>query len=136
MKFRLSQKVKDQLWWLMISVDYDYSRVTIAEHELTKDGLSLWLEDKNDFKNTVDECLKLDISLTDFAKVIKADNLNSYKGSKMHASKNFLYKARIEIAPPIQWYSDDATLYEQKCAREAALRAILSQLIETENFTD
>ncbi|MDB5010067.1 MAG: hypothetical protein JWQ06_856, partial [Mucilaginibacter sp.] len=27
---KISQKLKDELWWMIISVDYDYSRITIA----------------------------------------------------------------------------------------------------------
>ena len=31
---KLNQKLKDALWWLVISVDYDYSRISIADHEI------------------------------------------------------------------------------------------------------
>jgi hypothetical protein len=129
---KINQKLKNKLWWLVISVDYDYSRITIAEHEIDDDMLTLWLEDKQDFKNSLDECLQLEISLKQFAKIIKAENLNSYEGTKMHPVKNFMYKARIEINAPIPWYQDDATLTEQQWAREALLKAVLTQLIETE----
>ena len=129
---KLPQKLKDKLWWLIISVDYDYSRITIAEHEIDDDVLILWLEDKQDFKNSLDDCLRLDISLKQFAKVIKAENMNSYEGSKMHPVKNFIYKTRIEINEPIGWYQDDATHTEQQWAREAVLRLLLTQLVETE----
>ena len=129
---KIAQKLKDQLWWLIISVDYDYSRIAIADHDLTDDTLTLWLEDKHDFKNSLDECLQLDIKGREFAKVIKAENLNSYEGSKMHPTKNFVYKARIEINAPLRWYQDDAAIIEQQWAREAILRAILTQLVETE----
>ena len=43
------------------------------------------------------ECLQLDLPLKQFAKIIKAENLNSYEGTKLHPDKNFAYKARIEI---------------------------------------
>ncbi|MDB4903108.1 MAG: hypothetical protein JWQ63_2389 [Mucilaginibacter sp.] len=129
---KLSQKLKDKLWWLVISVDYDYSRITIAEHEIDGDILTIWLEDKQDFKNSLDECLKIDISAKQFAKVIKAENLNSYEGSKMHPTKNFVYKTRIEINDPINWYRDDASITEQQWAREAVLRLLLTQLVENE----
>ena len=129
---KINQKLKDKLWWLVISVDYDYSRITIADHDLNEDILTLWLEDKHDFKNSLDECLQLDISAKQFAKLIKAENLNSYEGSKMHPSKNFVYKTRIEINAPVTWYLDDATLTEQQWAREATLKQLLTQLVETE----
>ncbi|XHR92560.1 hypothetical protein ACFJIV_19690 [Mucilaginibacter sp. UC70_90] len=58
---KISQKLKSQLWWLIISVDYDYSRITIAEHDIADEVLTLWLEDKQDFKNSIDECLQVDI---------------------------------------------------------------------------
>jgi hypothetical protein len=129
---RISQKLKDKLWWLVISVDYDYSRITIAEHEIDGDILTIWLEDKQDFKNSLDECLKIDIPAKQFAKVIKSENLNSYEGSKMHPTKNFVYKTRIEINDPINWYRDDASITEQQWAREAVLRLLLTQLVENE----
>jgi hypothetical protein len=129
---KISQKLKDQLWWLVISVDYDYSRITIADHDINENSLTLWLEDKHDFKNSLDECLQVDISARQFAKLIKSENLNSYEGSKMHPTKNFVYKTRIEINEPIAWYMEDASFTEQQWAREAVLKLLLTQLIETE----
>ena len=111
---KISQKLKDQLWWMIISVDYDYSRITVADHELNEDTLTLWLEDKHDFKNSLEECLQLDIAVKQFTKVIRAENLNSYEGTKMHPKKNFIYKARIEINEPVRWYQEDASLIEQQ----------------------
>jgi len=131
---KLTQKLKDELWWLVISVDYNYSRINIAEHEINGDYLTLWLEDKQDFKNTLDECLQLDISLKNFAKMIRADGLNSYEGTKVHPKKGFLYKTRIEINEPIAWYREDASLTEQQWAREAAVKSVLTQLVETEVY--
>ena len=130
---KIPQKLKDELWWLVISVDYDYSRISIAEHELNEDMLTLWLEDKHDFKNSLSDCLQLDIPIRQFAKMIKSENLNSYEGTKMHPKKNFLYKTRIDINEPIAWYQDDASLIEQQWAREAMLKSLLTQLVETES---
>jgi hypothetical protein len=129
---KIAQKLKDQLWWLIISVDYDYSRIAIADHDLTDETLTLWLEDKHDFKNSLDECLQVDVKAREFAKIIKGEHLNSYDGSKMHPTKNFVYKARIEINAPLKWYQDDAAIIEQQWAREAVLKAMLTQLVETE----
>lgn len=133
---KLTQKLKDELWWLIISVDYDYSRICIADHEINGEILTLWLEDKQDFKNTLDDCLKLDIKLVNFAKLIRTEEMNSYEGTKMHPKKGFVYKARIEINPPIVWYQQDATATEQQWAREAMLKFILTQLVETEVFEE
>jgi hypothetical protein len=129
---KISQKLKDKLWWMIISVDYDYSRITVADQELNEDILTLWLEDKHDFKNSLEECLQVDIAVKQFAKVIRAENLNSYEGTKMHPRKNFIYKTRIEINEPIRWYQEDASITEQKWAREAVVKLLLTQLIENE----
>lgn len=133
---KLNQKLKDELWWLVISVDYDYSRISIADYEINGETLTLWLEDKQDFKNSLDECLQLDISLKNFAKMIRADNLNSYEGTKMHPKGNYLYKTRIEINEPIKWYREDASETEQQWAREAALKSVLTQLVESEVYDE
>jgi hypothetical protein len=133
---KIAQKLKDQLWWLIITVDYNYSRISIADHELTDDTLTLWLEDKHDFKNSLDECLQLDISVKNFAKIIKTENLNSYEGQRLHPNKQFVYKTRVQINEAITWYKHDATLVEQQWTREAMLRAILTQLVETEAAAD
>lgn len=128
----IPKKLKDKLWWLIISVDYDYSRITIADNDFCNDTLTLWLEDKHDFKNSLDDCLQVDISAKQFAKIIRAENINSYEGTKIHPTKNFMYKTRIEINDPITWYLDDASLIEQQWAREAVLKLLLTQLVETE----
>jgi len=130
---KINQKLKDKLWWLIISVDYNYSRITIADHDLRDDDvLTLWLEDKQDFKNSLDDCLQVDIPAKQFAKLIRAENLNSYEGSKIHPTKNYVYRTRIEINEPLAWYIDDATQTEQQWAREAVLKQLLTELVETE----
>lgn len=128
----ITKQLKDQLWWLVISVDYDYSRIIIAEHELNDDVLTLWLEDKHDFKNSLDDCLQLEISEKQFSKIIKAENFNSYEGRKIHPTKNFVYKTRVNINEPITWYLENATAVEQQWAREAVLKQLLTKLIENE----
>ena len=131
---QLTKKLKNELWWLVIGVDYDYSRISIADHEISGDTLTLWLEDKHDFKNSLDECLELNISLKNFARMIREDNLNSYEGNQVHPKKGFVYKTRIEINEPIKWYREDASPTEQQWAREAALKSVLTQLVETEVY--
>lgn len=131
---KLNQKLKDELWWLVISVDYDYSRITIADYELTSDVLTLWLEDKQDFKNSLEECLQLDISIKNFAKMIRSEGFNSYEGTKIHPKKGFVYKTRIEINEPLKWYKEDASPTEQQWARDAALKNVLTQLVESEVY--
>ena len=133
---KINQKLKDQLWWLVISVDYDYSRITIADYDFNNETLTLWLEDKHDFKNSLDECLQFDMPEKQFAKIITAEKLNSYEGTKIHPIKNYVYKTRIKINEPIAWYRDDATATEQQWTREAVLKHLLTQLIETETRCD
>jgi len=117
---------------MIISVDYDYTRISIADHELNDGNLTLWLEDKHDFKNSLEECLQMDITAKQFAKVIKNENLNSYEGTKMHPTKKFLFKTRIEVNEPIKWYQEDASVIEQQWAREAVVKTLLTQLVENE----
>lgn len=117
---------------MIISVDYDYGRISIADHEIGEDAITLWLEDKHDFKNSLEECLELNIPFRQFAKVIRNEHLNSYEGTKMHPRKNFIYKTWIEINEPVRWYKEDATAAEQQWAREAVVKSILTQLVENE----
>jgi hypothetical protein len=131
---RMNQKTRNELWWLIISVDYTYSRIAIADYELNGQTLTLWLEDKQDFKNTLDECLQLTIPVSHLMKLIKTENMNSYEGTRMHPTKNYMYTTRIPISSPMQWYLHDATPNEQQWAREALLKSILTQLIETETY--
>jgi hypothetical protein len=129
---KIAQKLKDKLWWMIISVDYDYSRISVADHEMNDGTLTLWLEDKHDFKNSLEECLQLDIPAKQFAKVIRNEKLNSYEGTKIHPKKGFIYKTQIEINEPVRWYREDASLIEQQWAREAVVKTILTQLVENE----
>jgi len=131
---KIPHKLKNELWWLIISVDFDYSRIAIADHEINADILTLWLEDKHDFKNSLDECLQADIQLKQFARLIKAENMNSYEGTKTHPQKGFSYTTRVAINEPIRWYLEDASPTEQLWAREAMMKAILTQLVETEIY--
>lgn len=129
---KIAQKLKDKLWWMIISVDYDYSRISVADHEMNDGILTIWLEDKQDFKNSLEECLQLDIPAKQFAKVIRNEKLNSYEGTKIHPKKGFIYKTQIEINEPVRWYREDASLIEQQWAREAVVKTILTQLVENE----
>ncbi len=117
---------------MIISVDYDYSRISVADHEMNDGVLTLWLEDKQDFKNSLEECLQLDIPAKQFAKVIRNEKLNSYEGTKIHPKKGFIYKTQIEINEPVRWYREDASLVEQQWASEAVVKTILTQLVENE----
>lgn len=125
----IPQDTQDRLWWLIIEVDYDTSRIVIGEHEISDQCLTLYLEDKNDFKNHIDDCVKVEIQMDDFKKIIKDGGFNSYDGTKMHPKKKFVYKTRIQINEPLAWYNDDATIVEQGWVRDAALRELLQHLL-------
>ncbi len=128
----MNLKTRNELWWLIISVDYNYSRIAIADHDLNGQTLTLWLEDKQDFKNTLDECLQLHIPVKHFTRLIKKEGLNSYEGTRVHPQKKYVYNTRIAINEPLQWYLYDATPNEQHWAREALLKQLLTQLVETD----
>lgn len=76
------------------------------------------------------------ISLKNFAKIIKAENLNSYESRKLHPKGNFCYKTYIEISEPVKWYREDASLIEQQWPHEAALKNILTHLVENEVYNE
>jgi hypothetical protein len=130
----MNLKTRNELWWLVINVDYTYSRIAVADHELNGQTLTLWLEDKQDYKNCLDECLQLHIPVKEFARLIKTEGLNSYEGMRMHPKKKYLYTTRVAINEPMHWYQYDATPTEQQWAREALLKSILTQLVETETY--
>lgn len=116
---------------LILSVEHDFSRIVIADHDINDDMLIFFLEDKYDFKDTLDECLQLDIPVNQFAELISKEQMNSYEGSAMHSTKHYVYRTRIAIGEPITWYKDEATPAEQQYAREAMLKQLLTQLIES-----
>ncbi len=128
-KLTVSHTKQTELFTLLMSVDYDYSRLTIAEHELNNENLIIYIEDKQDFKNTMDELLMVEIPVKQFASIIAENNLNSYEGEKMHPVKKFMYKTQIVINEPIKWYEEDAALIEQQWAREAVLKTLIEQLV-------
>ncbi|WP_345955326.1 hypothetical protein [Mucilaginibacter sp. PAMB04168] len=130
----MNLKTRNELWWLIISVDYTYSRIAIADHELNGQTLTLWLEDKQDYKNKLDECLQLNIPVKYLTKIIKTEHMNSYEGTRMHSKKKYLFPTRIQISEPLHWYQYDASPIEQQWAREALLKTILTQLVETETY--
>jgi hypothetical protein len=123
----LSKEVTEQILWLIISVNYDYSRIVIAEHEFNDQALTLYLEDKQDFKNTVDECLNITVPIAEFEAFIEKGNYNKYEGRKQSESGR-PYNGLITVSEPFEWYCNDATQYQQRTVREALVEAILKQV--------
>ena len=128
----LNSKQKSQLWWLIISCDYDYDRIIIADHDLDDGNLTLWLEDKHDFKNSLDECLEIIVPVKEFAKFIKTENLNSNEEEVIDGRSGKLRLAYVEIDTPVTWYNSIASLSEQQQAREVLLKKLLTILVEND----
>lgn len=121
------QETNSGLLSLMLSVNFDRSRVVIADHEITDNFLRVYLEDKEDFKSGISDCLMYSMPISQFASIISSEGLNSYPGT-LFTERGRSYEGRIEINEPIQWYNEDATLYEQSIARDAALSHILQSV--------
>ena len=133
-RVKIPQQLRSELWWMIVNVDFDYGRISIADHEIDEDQLIIWLEDKHDFKNSLEDCLQVSIPLKQFAKVINVEHMNTYEAIQMHPKKKFLHKTRVIINEAISWYLDDATTIEQEWARQSLLKKLLTQLIESEIF--
>jgi hypothetical protein len=121
------QETTSGLILLLASANFDKSRITIAEHELSDHFLTLYLEDKQDFKENIEDTLMYKLPVSKFASIIEVEELNSYPGVK-YSHEGRPYDAQIEINKPIKWYEQDANHYQQKIAREAALEYILKNL--------
>lgn len=121
------QQTTSGLLMLLLSANFEKRRIVIAEHELSDNFLTLYLEDRQDFKENLEDTLMYKLPVSTFAEIIKSENLNSYPGVKYTESGRG-YDAQIEINAPIKWYEQDANPYQQKIAREAALAHILKSL--------
>jgi len=126
--YTIDQKTKEALFNLLTSVDFDLKRIVIAEHEIDANVITLLLEDSQNIAPSFAECLHLEISLEEFAKLISKKGHNSYEGTKKTESGRY-YKGRVEIAEPIKFYTNDATPFHQKCIREELLEEVLNELI-------
>ncbi len=98
---------------LFCSVNFDKDRIVVAEHELTDSALIIYLEDRDDFKSTLDETVMVELPVAEFAKLIATSGINSYDGVK-YSHSGRAYDARIEINEPIAWFEEDATTFERK----------------------
>lgn len=124
----INQETKTALILLLASTDNDLSRISIADNELNETVLILWLEDKQDFKNSLEECVAVNIPVEEFAKYIRDEELNAYQGTKERKDHS-IYKCMIEINEPIDYYLSDATAYQQRFIREELVRAIFKQIL-------
>lgn len=102
---------------LLCSVNFDKERIIIAEQERTVEGLTLYLEDKYDRKETLDETVLVEVSNEQFAEFIVKNELNSYPGT-LFSESGRPYAGRIVISEPLDWYDQDASEYEQSYTRD------------------
>lgn len=126
--YTIKKETKDELFSLVTSADFDLKRIVIADYEIDDHCLTLYLEDKNDFKETFDQCVQLNISIEEFGAFIKRNEYNSYAGTNVH-SKGFIYPTRIEINQPIKFYREDATSQHQEWMREELVEEILKEIL-------
>lgn len=115
---KLNKIQKSQVWSLILLADFDFSRIVIADYDLDGDHLTLWIEDRFNPMPAIDECVRLDIPVADFAKCIEVSALNTH----------IILQKHIKIDEPMNWYHNDANLSEQKEAREEMLAEIINAL--------
>lgn len=121
------QKTNHDLLLLLINADFDKSRIVIAEHQLSVHFLTLYLEDKHDFKPNLDDTLLYKLPTSQFAAIILSEGYNSYEGT-LHTQHDRPYPGRVTINEPLVWWEKDATLYQQKEVLHTALQYILATL--------
>lgn len=129
-KTGITKQQRADLWRLM---GYDFNNHTnlrILENDFDGEELTLWLDDKTSPADHNDDCVIITISAEHFTKVIADDELNSYE-ENLYDEKGCLYHTRkVIINEPIKWYTEDAAKIEKLYAREAALKSVLTNLIE------
>jgi hypothetical protein len=109
------QKTNISLLSLYCSVNFDKDRVVIADHELSENFLTLYLEDKNSPATEIDESLMYKLPISKFAEIIESNDLNSYEGT-LYTHHGRPYEGRVIINHPIRWFNQDASLDDQKYA--------------------
>jgi hypothetical protein len=102
----------------------DFGSMSIADHDMDHEHLTLWLEDVRFPKASIDDCLRIEIPLNQVENFIKAEKLNVCEVRKMHEEKEFVFSTEVEIAEPLDWYNLDASASEQRMVREALFRGL------------
>ena len=121
------QSTNSGLLQLLMAANFDKKRIVIADYDLSDHFLTLYLEDKKSPVADLSDALMYKLPVSRFAEVIKSEGLNSYEGTLYNESGR-TYEGRIGIAKPIKWYNQDATLFQQESARDAALTCILKNI--------
>lgn len=123
------QKTNAELLKLLISVNFDKSRIVIAEYELSDNFLTLYLEDKEDIKADLSDTLMYKLPVSKFAEIIRSENLNSYEGVKFTESGRS-YNAQIEMNEPIAWFEQDASEFFKR----ETITAVLKHILKTDSI--
>jgi hypothetical protein len=118
------QRTNMSLLSLFCAANFDPNRIHIADHDLSDHFLTLYLEDKNNIKSTLDETLMFKLPISKFEEIILAEELNSYEGI-LYSEHGRPYDGRIMINEPIKWFTQDATAGEQSEALEIVKGHIL-----------
>lgn len=124
----LNKETQTKLSWLLLSVFYDYDRIIIAEHEINDQELTLFLEDKQDFKSDLSECLEVKISCDEFASFIEKGNHNKYAGIS-YSKNGRAFDGLIVVDEPLKWYHNDATTFQRKTVLEDLVEQIIKQVV-------
>ncbi|WP_114937527.1 hypothetical protein [Mucilaginibacter endophyticus] len=118
------QRTNMSLLSLFCAANLDPKRIQIADLDLSECFLTLYLEDAQDIKATLDETLMFKLPVSKFAEIISAEGFNSYEGTRFSESGR-AYTDRIVIAESIQWFKQDATPEEQQRVLESVKAIIL-----------
>lgn len=124
----LTQKTAEQILLFFMSTDYTHSRVTIAEYDLNEQNLTLYIEDKQDFKSQLDQCLIIEVPVTELAYFIDKGNYNKYEGRKASRSGR-VFDGLVKIDEPLNWLNNDATKFQITTVNEDLVKAIFEQVI-------
>lgn len=127
--FNISETQQSQLFNLFIEVGGNYNRISIAENYLNDDFLMLYLEDKKNIKEHLDQCVIVELPLDDFAKFIKDGNYNKYQGRCLSQTER-PFDGLIEIDEPIRWFENDATTFQVNCLLEDLVKAMVKSVID------
>ncbi|MBB6131794.1 hypothetical protein [Mucilaginibacter lappiensis] len=118
------QKTNISLLSLFCSANFDTNRIVIADHELSENFLTLYLEDNKHQVADLGDAVMYKLPISKFAEIIAANDLNSYEGTKF-TQRGCTYTDRIIINEPLKWFIQDALPAEQNVVLNLVKRAVL-----------
>ncbi len=130
--YTINPKTRQQLFALLTSVDFDLKRISIADDDLTDASITLLLEDKDNPKTQLDECVELIIGIHEFAAFIAKEKHNYYsRDSFTKDGTGHAFKEEVMINEPIPFYTGDATEVGRQWIREELVEEILSEVLSS-----